>query len=175
MLFRSVRKEIDSTLLSWNRTEPDSVYTFRITQDSAYTFPITNYQSSILETRIAGEKGLVTEVNRQGQFKFLYKLNVDENTLRKRNINARPTEYIKRITRLEKTAGADQQIRTDLADSIAVDQPDELVFESEFEQDSSIFTNSSADHTSSRRQEVYSRMRPYLYTRKYFEIGRAHV
>jgi len=162
------RKELDSTLLSWNRSEPDSVYTFRITQDSAYTFPITNYQSSILETRIAGEKGLVTEVNRQGQFKFLYKLNVDENTLRKRNINARPTEYIKRITRLEKTAGADQSTRTDLTDSLASEEPDEIIFENAFEQDSSFVIGSNADQKSSRRQEVYSRMRPFLYTRKYF-------
>ncbi|MFO0414592.1 MAG: hypothetical protein ACK50E_02985 [Bacteroidota bacterium] len=161
-------KEIDSTLKSWNRTEPDSVYTFRITQDSAYTFPITNYQSSILETRIAGDKGMVTEVNRQGQFKFLYKLNVDEKVLRKRNINARPTEYIKRITRLEKTAGADKEQRTDLTDSISNEEIQEPIFETGFEEDSTNISAQPISSETSKRQEIYSRMRPFLYTRKYF-------
>ena len=95
-------KELDSTLQAWNKTEPDSVGYFRITDDSSYTFPMTNYQSSVLESRIAGENGQVTEVNKQGAFKFLYKLRVDENTLRKRNVNARPTEYIKKLTREDK-------------------------------------------------------------------------
>jgi hypothetical protein len=162
------RPELDSTLSSWNRTEPDSIYTFRITEDSAYTFPITNYQSSVLETRIAGDNGQVTEVNRQGQFKFLYNLKVDENLLRKRNINPRPTEYIKRITRIEKTAGADETTRTDLTDSIAVSPVNEPSFESEFEQDSTYKQGKLIGNTTGQRQDVLSRMRPFLYTRKFF-------
>lgn len=91
-------KEIDSTLLAWQKQEPDSVSYFQVYRDSTYTFPITNYQSSLLETRIAGNNGLVSEVRREGDFKFLYKLKVDENALNKRNVNARPTEYVRKLT-----------------------------------------------------------------------------
>jgi len=52
----------------------------------------------LLETRIAGNNGLVSEVRREGDFKFLYKLKVDEQALTKRNVNARPTEYIRKLT-----------------------------------------------------------------------------
>ena len=36
--------------------------------------------------------------------KLLYRLKVDENNLRKRNINARPTEYIRKVIEEEKKA-----------------------------------------------------------------------
>ncbi|MES2330878.1 MAG: hypothetical protein V4539_14850 [Bacteroidota bacterium] len=91
-------KEFDSTLRAWQKPEPDSVSYFQIYKDSTYTFPITNYQSSLLETRIAGNNGLVSEVRREGDFKFLYKLKVDEVALAKRNVSARPTEYIRKLT-----------------------------------------------------------------------------
>jgi len=90
-------KELDSTMVAWQRNEPDSISMFQVTKDSTYTFPITNYQSSLLETRIAGNRGQVSEVTRQGDTKFLYKLRVDSIALRKRNVNARPTEYLKTI------------------------------------------------------------------------------
>lgn len=86
-------KELDSTMVAWRKNEPDSISMFQVTKDSTYTFPITNYQSSLLETRVAGDRGQVSEVTRQGDYKFLYKLRVDSIALRKRNINARPTEY----------------------------------------------------------------------------------
>lgn len=69
---------------------------FQVYKDSTYTFPITNYQSSLLETRIAGNNGQVSEVRKEGDFKFLYKLKVDSIALNKRNINARPTEYARK-------------------------------------------------------------------------------
>ncbi|HET9055895.1 MAG TPA: hypothetical protein VFN30_03505 [Chitinophagaceae bacterium] len=94
--------DLDSALKSWNKEEPDSVSYVAVTFDSTYTFPITNYQSSLLESRISGDKGQVTEVTRQGAYKYLYKLKTDENVLRKRNVNARPTEYIKRLLRAER-------------------------------------------------------------------------
>jgi hypothetical protein len=89
-------KEFDSTLRAWQKDEPDSVSYFQVYKDSTYTFPITNYQSSLIETRIAGDNGQVSEVRREGDFKFLYKLKVDEQALNKRNVNARPTEFMKR-------------------------------------------------------------------------------
>lgn len=91
-------KEFDSTLQAWQKQEPDSVSYFQVYKDSTYTFPITNYQSSLIETRIAGNNGTVSEVRQEGDFKFLYKLKVDEQALAKRNVNARPTEYIRKIT-----------------------------------------------------------------------------
>jgi hypothetical protein len=90
-------KEIDSLLKEWNKTDVDSVGFVSVTTDSAYVFPITNYQSSLIETRTAGDNQQVSEVTRQGDFKFLYRLKVDENALRRRNISARPTEYMKKL------------------------------------------------------------------------------
>ncbi len=90
-------KEFDSTLRAWQKQEPDSVSYFQVYKDSTYTFPITNYQSSLIETRIAGNNGIVSEVRREGDFKFLYKLKVDEQALAKRNVSARPTEYFRKL------------------------------------------------------------------------------
>ena len=89
------RKELDSTLRAWERPEPDSIGYIRITKDSTYTFPITNYSSSLLETRIAGDKGMVSEVTQQSGLKNLYRLRVDSVGLRRRNVNAKPTAYMR--------------------------------------------------------------------------------
>jgi hypothetical protein len=97
-------KTIDSTLKAWERTEPDSIGLIAVTRDSTYTFPITNYQSSLLETRIAGDKGQVSEVTQQSGLKMLYRLRVDSIALRRRNVNARPTVYIKQVQQEEKIA-----------------------------------------------------------------------
>ena len=96
--------EIDSTLKAWGKTEPDSTFTFSVTNDSAYVFPITNYQSALLETKIAGYQGQVSEVRQQGNLKFLYRLKVDDATLRKRNLNPRPTEYRRKTIIAEQAA-----------------------------------------------------------------------
>lgn len=162
-------KELDSTLRAWNKTEPDSVFTFRVTDDSSYTFPMTNYQSSVLETRIAGDNGQVTEVNRQGEFKFLYKLKVDENVLRKRNVNARPTEYIKRSTRLDKIVGENTQQRTDLQDSTVTEQPKPTdFFETEFKEDTSATGEKLMGAKKQNREDVLNKMRVFPYRKKYF-------
>jgi hypothetical protein len=89
-------KEVDSVLKEWDKQDVDSVGFASITNDSTYTFPLTNYQSGLLETRSAGDNSLVSEVVRQGDYKFLYRLRVDENTLRNRNVTAKPTEYVKK-------------------------------------------------------------------------------
>lgn len=90
-------KEIDSTLKAWQVNKPDSISFYQVYNDSTYTFPLTNYQSSLSETRIAGNNGQVSEVRREGDYKFLYKLKVDEQTLQKRNVATRPTEYMKKV------------------------------------------------------------------------------
>ncbi len=90
-------KELDSTLTAWRKQEADSISYFQVYKDSTYTFPITNYQSSLLESRIAGNNGQVSETRREGDYKYLYKLKVNEEALTKRNVNARPTEYMKKL------------------------------------------------------------------------------
>lgn len=102
------QKEIDSTLKAWKKKEVDSVAVVAISQDSAYTFPLSNYESSLAETRVAGDNQQVSEVTRQSDEKVLYKLKIDENTLRRRNITAVPTTYMKRVImndKVEKETG----------------------------------------------------------------------
>ncbi|MGB4842915.1 MAG: hypothetical protein WBP16_00470 [Ferruginibacter sp.] len=90
-------KEVDSALVVYKKTDVDSVAVVSISRDSAYTFPLTNYQSTLGETRIAGDNNQVSEVTRQSDEKILYKLKIDENVLRRRNITAQPTEYQKKL------------------------------------------------------------------------------
>ena len=90
-------KEVDSTLRVYKKTDIDSVAVVSISNDSAYTFPLTNYQSTLGETRIAGDNNQVSEVTRQSDEKVLYKLKIDEMTLRRRNITAQPTAYMKKL------------------------------------------------------------------------------
>lgn len=91
--------EVDSTLRVYQKTDVDSVAIVSVSQDSAYSFPLTNYPSSLLESKIAGENNQVSEVTRQSDQKMLYKLKIDENTLRRRNITTQPTEYQKKRMR----------------------------------------------------------------------------
>jgi hypothetical protein len=91
------RKELDSTLRTWEKKEPDSVGYISITNDSTYVFPITNYQSGLQETRGAGDNNQVSELRQEGDLKFLYKLKINDAVLMKRNVNARPTDYIKQL------------------------------------------------------------------------------
>jgi len=109
--------EVDSLLKEWDKGDIDSVGFVSVTNDSTYVFPLTNYQSSLLETRTAGDQQQVSEVVRQGDYKFLYRLRVDESVLRRRNISARPTEYMRKIMEEEKI----EQSKTDITEPGAVD------------------------------------------------------
>lgn len=130
-------KELDSTLRNAGKTEPDSLFVFSVTNDSAYVFPITNYQSGLLETKIAGDQGQNSEVRQEGNLKFLYKLKVDEIALRRRNVNPRPTEYRKQTIAQEQiSSGSALQFKT--PDQPAdTSKPKKDVFETEFEPDTS--------------------------------------
>ena len=66
--------EVDSVLKDWGKNDIDSVGFVSITNDSAYVFPLTNYQSSLLETRVAGDNQQVSEVIQLGDVKLLYRL-----------------------------------------------------------------------------------------------------
>ncbi|WP_225975577.1 hypothetical protein [Panacibacter ginsenosidivorans] len=137
-------KELDSTLNAWQKQEPDSVSYLSVYKDSTYTFPITNYQSSLLESRIAGNNGQVSEVRREGDLKFLYKLQVDSVALRKRNVNARPTDYIKSLLRQERIeAGKAVEIPKDTAAESSPDNGFQNEFEDDRKKDSSGAANSN--------------------------------
>ena len=97
MLRNPSAKEMDSALLAWRKQEPDSIDYFQIYKDSTYTFPITNYQSSLIESRASGNNGQISETRREGNEKYLYKLKVNEDALYKRNVTAPPTIYMKRL------------------------------------------------------------------------------
>lgn len=104
MLRNPTLKELDSALMAWQKPQPDSVSYFQVYKDSTYTFPITNYQSSLIETRVAGNNGLISEVRREGDYKYLYKLKIDEAALSKRNINPALTNYMKSVRGIAKQA-----------------------------------------------------------------------
>ena len=123
-------KELDSTLNAWQRAEPDSLGFIALTKDSTYTFPVTNYSSSLLESRIAGDKGQVSEVIEQSDMKMLYRLRVDSVLLRRRNINARPTDYIRRLQNEERQAQGKATQYNQQGDS---SKPADNSFLSEFE------------------------------------------
>jgi Tol biopolymer transport system component len=128
--------ELDSTMRAQHKTEPDTVYAISITNDSSYIFPITNYESGLTETKSAGDNGQVSEVRKEGDLKFLYKLKVDDAALKKRNLNARMTDYRKRTvaeSMVQNAAVLAPQQRT-LPDTTRK-QPGGDFFESEFDKD----------------------------------------
>ncbi|MFM2139215.1 MAG: hypothetical protein RJA57_1522 [Bacteroidota bacterium] len=118
------RKDVDSLLKDWGKTDIDSVGYVSITNDSSYVFPLTNYQSSLLETRTAGDNQQVSEVVKLGDVKLLYRLKVDENTLRRRNVTARPTEYMRQVLEEEKRSARRESRYQSRADSLTQKQQD---------------------------------------------------
>ncbi|HEY8388498.1 MAG TPA: hypothetical protein VIK74_07830, partial [Parasegetibacter sp.] len=121
--------EVDSILRLWGKSDIDSVAFVSITEDSAYVFPITNYQSSLKETRIAGDQGLVSEVLQQGDFKYLYKLKVNETALNRRNVTARPTEFLKKVLAKQKQESGKATMFKSETDTV---KPKKNVFQNEF-------------------------------------------
>ena len=97
-------KEVDSVLKVHKKQDVDSIAVVSVSNDSAYVFPLTNYSRSLRETRVAGDKSQVSEVIREDDEKTLYKLKIDENTLRRRNISATPTTYMKRLMQNDRLA-----------------------------------------------------------------------
>lgn len=162
-------KEFDSTLRAWQKQEPDSVSYFQVYKDSTYTFPITNYQSTLLETRIAGNNGLVSEVRREGDFKFLYKLKVDEQALNKRNVSARPTEYLRKVS-AEKKATEGKAIIYDKRNAADTAKKAKDFFQNEFadeKPDSSAAALQNQALNSPSKTSVLSKSRLFDYRLKF--------
>jgi len=123
-------QEVDSVLKIYKRSDIDSVAVVSVSSDSAYIFPLTNYESSLLETREAGDNHQVSEVTRQSDDKILYKLKIDENALIRRNVNARTTEYMKHQMEMDKISKG-QEIITQPAEN----GKKEDIFQNEFKDD----------------------------------------
>jgi hypothetical protein len=122
--------DVDSVLRAHKKTDVDSIAVVSVTQDSAYTFPITNYETNVAETRVAGDNNQVSEVTRQGDEKTLYKLKIDENALRRRNVTVPPTSYMKRVVMADKIV----KEGTDVYDKpLPKDSLQENLFQNEFE------------------------------------------
>jgi hypothetical protein len=148
ILRNPTQKDIDSTLRVYNKTEIDSTAVVSISEDSAYSFPITNYQSSLAETKSAGDDRVLSEVTRQSDQKILYKLKVDEYTLSRRNVTAQPTEYAKKLMRESRFTTNSPAVIPQTRDT-AKKQDD--FFQTEFEnekRDSSASDSSSSTQTS---------------------------
>lgn len=160
-------EELDSTLKVWNKTEPDSTGYMAITSDSAYSFPITNYQSGLQETRIAGDGGQVTEVRQEGDLKMLYKLKVNDDALKKRNINVRPTEYMKKIIEQDKVAKGSATVYQPVTTDTAKKQED--IFQSEFENEKkdSAVTGRVIEEVAEQDETVLSKAKLYDYRLKF--------
>jgi len=160
-------KEVDSTLKVFKKTDVDSVAVVAITEDSAYTFPLTNYQSTLAETRIAGDNNQVSEVTRQSDDKVLYKLKIDENTLRRRNVTAQPTEYMKKLMNEYKdTAAVNKAIG-----AVNPAKKEEDIFQTEFANEKKDSTASGKEATSTvAKYDVLKTIKKFRYKPPKFSV-----
>jgi hypothetical protein len=164
MLRNASPKEVDSTLNAWQKEKPDSISYFQVYKDSTYTFPITNYQTSLLETRIAGDKGQVSEVRREGDYKFLYKLRVDSIALKKRNLNLRPTTYMKKVMDDSRAAEGNAIVYKKNRDTVAKAN----LFQSEFSDEPvDSFSVKKAELLSAKAKDILSDTRLFDYRLKF--------
>ncbi len=129
------QKLVDSTLRANKKTDIDSVAVVAISSDSTYIFPLTNYPSSLAESRVAGDNNQVSEVSRDADSKTLFKLKIDENVLKRRNITATPSYYARKLMRESKLTTV--KTATKLMDKNVIDAADTStkvndVFQSEF-------------------------------------------
>lgn len=163
-------KEVDSALRLYKKTDVDSVAVVSVSEDSAYTFPLTNYQSTLGETRIAGDNNQVSEVTRQSDEKILYKLKIDENTLRRRNITAQPTEYMKKIMGETTDTAAVRRLSKPLPADTVKKQDD--FFQTEFanEKKDSAASTASPQGVAQSRYNVLKTIKQYRYKPPKFSV-----
>jgi hypothetical protein len=155
-------KDVDSLLRVYKKNDVDSIAVVSVTNDSAYVFPLTNYASSLRETRVAGDNNQVSEVTRQSDEKILYKLKIDENTLRRRNLNAAPTTYMKRLIQEDKIARGEATIYQK-SDST---NKQEDIFQNEFsneKKDSADNANKISQFTEPLKPSVLSTAKLFTY------------
>ncbi len=165
-------EQVDSTLKAFKQTDIDSVAVVSISSDSTYTFPLSNYPSSIAESKIAGESNQVSEVTRQSDDKSLYKLKIDENTLRRRNITALPTTYSKKLRRESRFTDVATAKPGEVKTKPKKDIDD--FFQSEFEVKDSIptaSTDNDVQATTEAEENVLASAKLYTYKPKKFSLN----
>ena len=169
-------QQVDSTLRVYKKTDVDSIAVVSISEDSAYSFPLTNYQSSLVETRIAGDGNQVSEVTRQSDDKVLYKLKIDEIALNKRNVTAQPTEYAKKLMRESKLTSVDvanPAINRPAPAGDTVRKQDDL-FQNEFGTDSGTtvkpIIGNVYDATEPGKESILATAKLYPYKPKKFSV-----
>ncbi len=118
-------EDVDSTLRVYKKNDVDSIAVVALSKDSSYIFPLTNYASGIRETTESGQDHQVSEVTRQSDEKVLYKLKIDEATLRRRNVNARPTAYMQNLLEKQRLSSG-EEIKQE-------EKPEEDVFQQQFQ------------------------------------------
>jgi hypothetical protein len=158
-------KEVDSVLKAQKKEDVDSIAVVAVSKDSVYTFPLTNYQSSVAESRVAGDIQQVSEVTRQSDEKMLYKLKIDDNTLRRRNITAAPTTYMKNVVMADKInkTDADKYNKPQPGDE-APPKKDDNLFQTEFDTDtSSVQTVSATTLPLTPQSDVLKKAKLYPY------------
>ena len=171
------QRDVDSTLRAYKKTDIDSVAVVAVSSDSAYTFPLSNYPSSLAETRIAGDNNQVSEVTRQSDEKVLYKLKIDENTLAKRNVSAAPTLYAKklmresRLTNVKRATGAPSGTPVPTAQSDTAKKQDDF-FQSEFSNDRDTMrrAETAAAETLRDDENILARAKLYRYKPLKFSV-----
>ncbi|MFT3936854.1 MAG: hypothetical protein QM726_24730 [Chitinophagaceae bacterium] len=160
--------DLDSVLKANSKSEPDSIFTFSITNDSAYVFPLTNYQSSLKETKIAGDAGVVSEVRQEGDLLMMYKLKVDDANLKKRNIIAQPTDFRRKTIEADRIAKAQAaKITQAAADTTKKKDAFETEFENE-KKESKPANQVNDDRYSSLPPSVLTKAKHYDYKLKFF-------
>ncbi len=167
------QKDVDSTLRAYKKTDIDSVAVVAMSSDSTYTFPLTNYPSSLAESRVAGDNNQLSEVTRQSDEKVLYKLKIDENTLYRRNVTAAPTEYAKKLmreSRLTKVNAAKGKVIVPSAIADTTKKKDDF-FQNEFGADTSrrlANKTAAANTTINDNENVLARAKLFVYKPKKF-------
>lgn len=159
-------KEVDSTLRAYKKTDVDSIAVVSVSTDSAYSFPLTNYQSSISETRIAGDNNQVSEVTRQSDDKVLYKLKIDEFVLNRRNVSAQPTEYAKKLMRESQLTTVDPSVTAPASADTVKNEGD--IFQNEFGTDTSNIVPIGTVLPSAGSTNVLANAKLYRYKPKKF-------
>ena len=157
-------KDVDSMLRVYKKNDVDSIAVVAVSQDSAYTFPLTNYESNVAETRVAGDNNQVSEVTRQSDEKTLYKLKIDETVLRRRNVTVPPTTYMKRVVMADKIiTGTDNKYDKPLPTDSSQSQSN--IFQNEFEnekKDSSLL-GKTVGVTEASKNDVLKNAKLYPY------------
>ena len=155
--------EVDSTLQINNLTDVDSIAVVSVSEDSAYTFPLTNYQSSLAETRIAGDNNQVSEVTRQSDEKILYKLKINEDVLNKRNMASQPTAYAQKLMRESRLTDVNAPGNV-LQPAENDDKPkDTQIFQNEFGVDTSNVSITQSKQEDAAHYNVLKEARLYKY------------